>query len=59
MELVSWQWALVDLEHLITGVVVSAAAISVVKEDAVPAVPAVAAVACLWDRCARDRGGNP
>ena len=47
MELVSWQWALVDLEHLITGVVVSAAAISVVRVDVVPAVLAVAAADSL------------
>ena len=47
MKIVCLQWALVDLVLLISGLVVSAAAISVVKEDAVPAVPAVAVVDSL------------
>ena len=47
MKIVFLQWALVDLVLLTSGLVVSAAAISVVKEDAVPAVPAVAVVDSL------------
>jgi hypothetical protein len=47
MRIVFLQWALVDLVLLISGLVVSAAAISVVKEDVVPVVLAVAVVDSL------------
>ena len=47
MELASWHGDLVDLELLITLVLASAAAISVVKVDVVPAVLAAAAVDSL------------
>ena len=47
MSIVFLQWALVDLVLLTSGLVVSAAAISVVKEDVLPVVPAVAVVDSL------------